>query len=515
MTTASPPSVHRSLILLALGCVLPIAAMAAFLIFSYYEREQTQLSGNAIARARSMASSLDKGFASAEAALKALVTSPYLGKDDLRGFHAQALEAVGSIGAEQILLFDAKRTMLLTTLRQFGEPLPESPTPPELKRLFDAGKPGVTDLFTGRVVKRPVFVVTVPVMRAGTIAYFLNASFSPAALSHLLTDQKLPGTWRAAITDSSGSVAARTHDIEKFLAKKVTPILLEKMSLANEDAFKTQTLDGIPVITVYSRSPLSQWAVVLGMPLDEMTAGLRRTLWQLIAATFAALGLALALAMFIGGRIATSITALTGPAKAIGSGAPITLPRLHIKEAIEVGNALQKAASDLHAAKHASHHDDLTGMPNRALFRVVVDQQLALCKRNETALAILFIDLDGFKAVNDTHGHAAGDELLRMVSLRIKESVRESDFSARLGGDEFVVALIHSSLENAKTIAEKLIAALSIPYPVAEVVAHVSASIGIATYPASATDFDTLLIHADRAMYAAKAKGKRCFSVSA
>jgi len=509
------PGVRLSLALLALGCVLPTAVMMGLFISGYYEREQALLSTNAISRARAMVSSVDKEFASAEAALHALATSPLLAKDDFAGFHAQALQALPNIGAEQILLFDATERMMFSTRRPYGETMPDAPTPPALQRLFDSRQPGASDLFLGRIVLHPVFVVTVPVKRDGAIAYFLNASFAPARLDSVLTTQKFPDSWRASISDSSGNIASRTHDIGKFVGKAVNADLLERMGKADEDSFSTRTLDGIPVITVYSRSPSTRWTVILGMPLSELTSGLQRTMVSLIGATLAALGMAIALALFIGGRIARSITALTGPAKALGAGEPPLIPRLHIREAVEVGQALQEAAALLQQATHASHHDGLTALPNRKLFHILVDQQLSLCQRNKSELAILYIDLDGFKAVNDTLGHAAGDELLRAVALRVRQSIRDSDVAARLGGDEFAVALVEASLENAKLSAGKLIEAISEPYPLAGGEARVSACVGISGYPASATDTDSLLSRADNAMYAAKALGKGRFTVAA
>lgn len=509
----NPPGVRFSLVMLALGCVLPLAAMATFLTFSYYDREQAQLHDTAIGRARAMASSVDNQFAAVEAALQALAISPSLQVDDIAGFYALARVALPNIGAEQILLFDASERMLFSTQRPFGQRLPDAATPPALKRLWASGKPGVSDLFLGRVVKHPVVVVTLPVRRSGSIVYFLNASFAPQMLAHVLTNQKMPDTWRATITDSTGSIAARTHGIDKLQGKKVVPALLDRMAVADEGAFGTVNLDGIPVLTVYSRSPLTRWTVVIGMPLAEITFGLRRTLTALIAATCAALAIALGLAFFIGGRIARSISALTAPAKALGSGAPLVIGQLHIREAVDVSNALEEAAAVLRKAQHASHHDNLTGMPNRELFQIVVEQQLELSIREATKLAILYIDLDGFKTVNDTQGHAAGDELLSAVAMRISHSIRNSDFAARLGGDEFAVALIRTSLEDAAAIAAKLIDAISQPYPLIQGRPLVSASIGISAYPASGTDADSLMKRADRAMYTAKALGKGRFSV--
>ncbi|NHZ89564.1 diguanylate cyclase [Massilia sp. CCM 8733] len=504
------PSIRTRLVTLVLGCVLPIAVVAALLIFEFYEREQAQLISNAISQARAMVSAIDRDFGRTQAALEALATSHRLATGDLKGFHSRALGAVKNMQADSIVVVDASGQLLLSTRRPFGEPLPKLTTAPLLKRIIKTGKPGVSDLYIGPVVGRFIYTVAVPVKRDGAFLYLLNATAPPTQLAPVLTEQKLPPTWRASIVDSTGAVVVRTHDLVKFLGKKVNPDLLQRMANADEDSFKTKTLDGIPVITVYSRSQVSRWSVVLGMPLEQLTLGLRETLTQLIVATFAALGLGIALAWFIGGRVATSIVALTKPAIALALGeTAIVIAPLYFEEANAMGRALQDTAKSLQHAKHEAQHDGLTGLANRSSFHLVVNQHLALCLRNKTGLAILFIDLDGFKAVNDTFGHAVGDQLLKTVSIRITDAVRESDFCARLGGDEFAIALLESDLEQGAAFAQRLIEIVSEPYPIDGITATVSASVGVAAFPASATSTDTLLKKADQAMYHAKVLGKR------
>jgi diguanylate cyclase (GGDEF)-like protein len=243
------------------------------------------------------------------------------------------------------------------------------------------------------------------------------------------------------------------------------------------------------------------------VPLHELTSGLRQTLAWLIVATITALLAGIWFAWIIGGRIADSITAPGASAKVLGQRGQPLIPKLHFREAVELGNVLLEAAASLRSAQFEADHDALTGMPNRTLFRLLLNGHLALCQRNSTCLAILYIDLDGFKAVNDTFGHAVGDKLLCEVATRLKSTMRASDFAARLGGDEFAVASTHAAMESAATFATKLIDIISRPYQFGEITASISASVGIAVYPVSATDIDTLLANADRAMYEAKSGG--------
>jgi diguanylate cyclase (GGDEF)-like protein len=163
----------------------------------------------------------------------------------------------------------------------------------------------------------------------------------------------------------------------------------------------------------------------------------------------------------------------------------------------------------LKQAQHRGHHDALTGLANRALFDEIIEHQLAICRRTGTPLAVLYVDLYGFKAVNDTHGHATGDALLRAVAARLKTGIRSSDFAARLGGDEFAIVLVNAGMGAAATVAGKLAKIVSMPYPIDQLSIEISASIGVATHPESGTSSEALLHSADETMYQAKANRKR------
>jgi diguanylate cyclase (GGDEF)-like protein/PAS domain S-box-containing protein len=156
-----------------------------------------------------------------------------------------------------------------------------------------------------------------------------------------------------------------------------------------------------------------------------------------------------------------------------------------------------------------AHKDALTGLPNRTLFYEFAGHAITLAKRQHTELALMFIDLDGFKFINDHYGHAVGDGVLIETANRIAGCLRESDSVARMGGDEFIVLLEHASKqETISTIGHKITNAISEPYNIHNYECNISASIGIATYPNDARDIETLIKKADDAMYAVKAAGK-------
>lgn len=159
-----------------------------------------------------------------------------------------------------------------------------------------------------------------------------------------------------------------------------------------------------------------------------------------------------------------------------------------------------------------AHYDELTHLPNRSLLYDRLGQAITMAKRNRSNIALMYIDLDGFKTVNDTMGHHMGDLLLVQTAERLRLCVRESDTLARIGGDEFTILLNDAhERENVETVAKKIIHSIAQPFYLEGQAAHIGASVGIARYPDDAPTNGTLLIVADKAMYAAKAAGKNTY----
>jgi diguanylate cyclase (GGDEF)-like protein/PAS domain S-box-containing protein len=158
---------------------------------------------------------------------------------------------------------------------------------------------------------------------------------------------------------------------------------------------------------------------------------------------------------------------------------------------------------------YQAHHDSLTGLPNRILLVDRLEQGAKMADRNSDRLAVMFLDLDGFQEINETHGSATGDELLREAASRLRSVLRESDTVCRLGGDEFVVMLPGVKLgEDIESVAAKLLAVVSKPFHVAGKTLHTSCSIGVSVYPQDGSDVGTLMRLADGAMYEAKRTGR-------
>ncbi len=166
------------------------------------------------------------------------------------------------------------------------------------------------------------------------------------------------------------------------------------------------------------------------------------------------------------------------------------------------------AFHELEDLTRASQHDALTGTPNRALMQDRMESAVAMAHRNGTSLAVIFVDLDHFKSINDTLGHTVGDEVLTMMARRLEVAVRDSDTVSRHGGDEFLVLLSQvAHPAHAAIIATKILASMVEPWDTNGNVLRVSGSLGIALYPKDGQDVPTLICQADSAMYRAKKAG--------
>jgi diguanylate cyclase (GGDEF)-like protein len=213
----------------------------------------------------------------------------------------------------------------------------------------------------------------------------------------------------------------------------------------------------------------------------------------------------------------------------IGMLAPATVITLHVlrREAIPAAPAIGVAVASVVLAaylgslllqrsviEHRAGHDGPTGLPNRTLFGDRLSRALAHARRNNLPVAVMVVDLDRFKGVNDSLGHAAGDELLRQTALRMRASVRDEDTVARLGGNEFALLLPSvSGVEGAMAVARRLLAAFAEPIALAGQPVIVSPSIGISLFPQDGDDAESIVAGADAAMYRAKERGRNTFEI--
>ncbi len=188
---------------------------------------------------------------------------------------------------------------------------------------------------------------------------------------------------------------------------------------------------------------------------------------------------------------------------------------MRVHNMLEVRLLHESARSHAKALEALALNDPLTGLANRRLFAERISMAMVHARRNKAAMAVVYLDLDGFKMINATHGHGAGDALLKSVAARLTATVREEDTVARQGGDEFMVALWHvSGPDDAAAVAQKVIEAVARPYEIDGHAVTVTASAGVALYPAHGETGDELTGSADLALYAAKHSGKNAVRIA-
>ncbi|SSW72243.1 GGDEF domain-containing protein [Achromobacter agilis] len=500
-------SMRTGLLALVVACISPALVVASVAVYESYVIQKERIFRDTIFLARNLTAILDRELTGVEAGLKMLASSPDLVAGNLVDFHERAREAARFQIVDNYVLTDRDGRQLINTRVPFGNPLPASGAPVELARVFQTRAPVLTGLFTGEASHSPTIVLGVPVMRSDEVVYSLNVGILPERIGNVLGRRTLPAGWIAAVLDGSGTIVARTRDTSKFVGQKAVPALARAVLQESEGSLETVTKEGTPVYTAFSRSSLSGWTVAAGAPMTLVTTDLYRSIAWIALGTLFAFGLGLWLALRLANRLTAAVQGLVAPALALGKGRAVELPGTRVKEVAEVGGAMQQASRMLAHAQHLAHFDPLTGLCNRVLFSELVLRELAVAQRSGESFAILAIDLDGFKAVNDMHGHAAGDAVLQEAAERMAEAIRVSDVAARLGGDEFAVLLLGANKENARLVAEALVECLSQPYP--DINTAVSASVGVAVFPQSGVVLRQLLERADVALYKAKGEGKR------
>jgi len=402
---------------------------------------------------------------------------------------------------------DASSKQVLNTLQPYGTPLPDHGTPPALAEVFTRNATVLTDVFTGPLTQKPAVAMGVPVVVDGKVLYSLNIGLSPDRITDIVRRHTTHDGWVVAVLDQTGTIVGRSREADRFVGQKAVPELAAAARAGGEGQLDIQTKDGIPVLATYVTSETWRWSVAVGAPRYLLHESLMGQVWRVLAGMLVAVGLGVWLARSMAQRVLSSVRELNDAAIAVGKGEPVALPRVQFKEAEDVGAALQQASNAMQRAQFLAQHDSLTELPNRLLFDEAAARALSHATRKQHTFAFLAVDLDGFKAVNDTLGHATGDAVLKLVAQRLQDITRGSDVVARLGGDEFAVLLTDVTPDTALETAQRMVRTLSQPYD--GVSLPLSASVGVATFPASGTSVKALLASADHALYEAKARGKR------
>jgi len=512
-----------------------IALVPGFLIglvlsYAIFQSEQRTLEQGSQQTARALLRAIDGELFKVEAVTVALSKSESLLTGDFATFYRQATDVIGAVeSGTNFVLSDLQGQQLLNTSRPLSDTLPMHGNPEQVNRVTSTGLPAISNLFIGPVLKRPLVSVDVPVIHNGKPTYVLSMGLLSEQFNNLLAGQALPEGWIAAVLDAQDTVVARNRNPQEMVTRKMTQDVRQQIAKHSHGTLASYSLEGEPTFVAYEKSGLTGWTVVVSVTRSVLYRDLYRLLGLVVLSLLVSLGSGAALAWFFGSRVRRALMALGAATDAAAAGAqdvhaPTGSGIREIDQLAEQFNAMQTAQKKLeNKIRHMAFHDPLTSLANRRLLMDHLVGCMASNKRTGCHGALIFLDMDNFKTLNDTQGHAAGDLLLIEVANRLRHSVREIDTLARFGGDEFVVLLNDldsdeaNAISAAKLIAEKIRTKLAEPYVLAieaedqhtAVVEHrCTASIGIAMFSARETDAKDIMNRADAAMYQAKNSGR-------
>jgi len=383
---------------------------------------------------------------------------------------------------------------------------------------FALGRPGI-----GRISGQGLIIMAAPVLDAGghvlAVIQGVTQLDAPGFLSRIQNNR---------IGETGGFLLVSPRDrlfvaasLPDMRLRPTPPVGANRLHDRAMEGWRgsgtTVNADGVEEIVAVSSVPSADWFVVARMPTSEAFQSVS-TARQLLLQKGGSLSL-LAVVLF-----ALFLFYLFRPLREASrkvhqmADGLLPLSALPVVRHDEVGEMVRgfnfvvaKVLDNEARMTELAHRDALTGLPNRLSFRQRAEQTVALVRRQKGKLALMFIDLDGFKPINDECGHEAGDLLLQKVAVRLGEGLRQADMVARFGGDEFVVLLSGLGDRQAATrLAEKLIASLAVPYRFNDREMRIGASIGIAFLPDDGEDIETLIAQADAAMYDAKHAGRNC-----
>lgn len=345
------PSVRELILWLVISCMVPSMAGALFIFQHDVQDAREELEKSSIRSARILGLEVDQAFSKAKTVAVLLSQAPPLLADDLAVFHRNATLALARVEMNAALVVsDTRGQQVLNTLTRFGADLPPYGDQAQLRQVIASGKPVLSNVFIGGVSKKPVVTVAVPVVRQGEIVYVLSLSINPETLNAMVREKTFPAEWIVTVFDAQGTIAARSHDFEKWVGHKPSPDVEARFPQTDEGSFETETQEGIAVLAAFSTAPGSRWRVGIGIPRPGLEAALRHRVVLIGAGLLSLFAMGLALALFLGGRISKSVARLARPAQDLIAGKPLMVPEVYFQEAQEVALAMADTAQQLAAS---------------------------------------------------------------------------------------------------------------------------------------------------------------------
>ncbi|MDO8608689.1 MAG: ATP-binding protein [Phaeospirillum sp.] len=460
------PSIRSRLIAIVLATVIPAVLALGLLGYILYDNQKKQLEIDMLQTTRAMVAAVDRNFDIGLNVAQALAGSRSLQDGDFARFHVVASAVLTDrFPGFNFVLSDESGQQLVNTVRPFGAPLSKHGNPDLLRKVFVTGAPLVSNLYIGGVLNLPVVSIEVPVRRNGKVVYVLSCGFSTDSLTRLLTEQHLPEGRMAAVFDSEGVIAARTHMADKLIGRKGIPELLAKMRVQNQGIVEARTLDGLDVIIAFSRSPETGWSVGLSTPWTVVQSEALKRIALVYAMVFVLLTAGVAAGWVIGGNISQSVRDLAASALALGRGEAVVVMDRGPQEAIVVGRTLKAVERELQ--QYRDHLEELVVQRTAALeasnreleqFAYVASHDL----QEPLRMVVSYVDLLSLRYAD--HLDAEAREFIgfaREGALRMREQIIDLLQYSRIGrhdGGRTTVNLdeaVKEALSNLKNALEE------------------------------------------------------------
>lgn len=394
------------------------------------------------------------------------------------------------------------------------------------QRAMQTGAFAVGQYIIGRTTKTPVLGMAYPLIKDGRTVLLTATSIELGMLNQNAQLELHGEEAHLTVIDRHGHILLRTHKDDPVTALgdniAATPLGQDLLRGGPAGTFKQIDLTGQP--TLFAHAPLGPEAepyayLALGLPIKALEHRYEDLEQMQIGAALLALVVGLSLASWVLGSILRQrLLGLIEAVRKLREGqmdarAPLDQAQDELGELTESFNAMADTlAGQQDMLLHLARHDPLTGQPNRLLFAERVEQAIAHAQREGQSLALIFLDLDHFKLINDSLGHAFGDCLLQAVAQRLRATLRSEDTLARMGGDEFTLLIERANEpEDVILVAQRLLAAFATPFELEGHSLYLTASLGIAIYPRDGDNAKHLMQRADAALYKSKAEGRNTF----
>lgn len=400
----SLPTVPALLLKLVFACLLPALLGAGFMIYMEYVRGHAQQQVSTEISVQDKLSAVDAQLARAELFAQALAISGSLNRQEFATFHQRTLRLLRESDLKlSVILYDAGGQQLLNTNMPYGSPLPKRQDTGQIQSVFASGR-----MLGSTVIKRTsdghaMVGIWVPVFSGQKVVYALAVGFAPQNLNTLLAQHHSQDEALMAILDGTGTIAARSHQAEKFIGLKGHPQLLKELQTQSQGNFEIATSLGFPLKATYRRSAISGWTVVVAVPSRFISTPLTHNLLVLCLGGVGLLCLSLGSAWMVGQRISKSLQALRVTAMALGDDTLIEIPDGTTSETAELSQALQASARSL---RHRTQE-------------LLVANESLLARSAELTEAQHIAKIGNWKWHASTGAFSASDELLRLYGRKI------------------------------------------------------------------------------------------------